>query len=150
MSITRPLSDSFWLSGSFATPLLLTYCHTSSSGFRSGAGGEVEVVHRLLQQGVGLGFELAVLADEFGGHGAVGGDRLVLGEAPLLDGPAVLHPAADGLRVLAAAVAARKLFVVHRRNFDMEVDAVEQGAGNALAVLGDLAGGTATFLFRVA
>jgi len=114
-----------------------------------GAGGEIEVVHRLLQQGVGLGFELAVLADELGGHGAVGGDSGVLGKTLLLDEPAALHPLADGLRILAAAIAARQLFVVHGRDFDVEVDAVEQRAGDPLAVFLDLAGGTAAFPFRV-
>lgn len=101
------------------------------------AGGEVHLLHGVLEVAVALRIELAVLADEPGSHGGIAGDA-GFPEPPGLDVACLHDTQADGLGLLSAGGLGGKFLEVDQRHFDVEVDAVEQGAGDALAVVLDL------------
>lgn len=90
-----------------------------------------------------------MLTNELGRHGAVGGDRSLSIEALLLKAAAVFNPFANGGGIIATVIIAGKLFVVDCRDFDVKIDAIQQGAGNALTVFFDLARRTAALFFRI-
>ena len=101
-----------------------------------GAGAEVEVGHGVIEQAGGFGIDDAVLAQQARSEGAVAGDANAA-VAVLLDGAGGHDPLPDGPGGLLGGGGGH-LPVVHIRDFDMEVDAVEEGAADALAVAGDL------------
>jgi hypothetical protein len=81
-------------------------------------------------------------------HFSVGSDA-VLGKALALNHPGVLHPAAHHLRRLTQPLVG-ELIVIDARHFDVNIDPVEQRAGNAFLVFGDSRVGTGAGLDRVA
>jgi hypothetical protein len=99
-------------------------------------GGEIELLHRMLQVTRGLGIVTAMFFHLAGAHGRVGRLRVGL-EPPALDFPCGFHPLADPAGILAAA-GGGEFAVVHQRHLDVQVDAVEQRPGDPLAVAFDL------------
>lgn len=97
------------------------------------AGTQALLLHGALQHVFALTGELAVGADLAGTHLRVGEDTLG-GKAVELNFPRAQHSFANLRRAL-RSVAGAKLAIVHRRHVDVNVDAIEQRAGN----LGDIA-----------
>lgn len=114
-----------------------------------GAGGEVEGFHGLLKEVGGVFVELAVGADLARGHGGVGEEAGGAFEAFGLDGACGDDAFADFFGFFAAG-GAGEFFVFDEGDFDMEVDAIEEGAGDALAVVFDLARIATAVAFGVA
>ena len=114
-----------------------------------GAGGEVHVVHGVLKVGAAFGVELAMGFHLPGVHGAVDVDAGVFGEALGLDGAGLFDAGADGGGRF-ALFGGGEGFVVDEGDFDMEVDAVEEGTADALAVFLDEGRAAAAFAFGVA
>lgn len=103
-----------------------------------GAGGEVHLAHGMLHVAVAHVVELAVLLHLARAHGGIGAGLASL-EAALLDLAGLHHAGADGLRFLATA-GGGKLAVLDQGDIHVEVDAVEQWAGDAAPVVLDLPG----------
>ena len=108
-----------------------------------GPGAEVEGVHGLLEGAFAALVDAAVFADEAARHVGVGVDAGVIDEALHLDAAGFVDAGLDHFARFATAVAAQ-LLVFDRRDIDMEIDSVEEGAADPLAVFLDLVGGTAT------
>ena len=64
---------------------------------------------------------------------------LVIGKSYLLDVPRSLHSFADGFTGFAETISA-EFFVIYARDFDVNVDAVEDGTGDAFLIFGHHAG----------
>jgi hypothetical protein len=94
------------------------------------ARGEALLLHGALQQALGIGAQFAVGANLARGHLRVGVDFFAgLSEAlPLA--LARGHHAVANLRRALGRRSAAQLLVLHGRNFDMNIDAVEQRAGD--------------------
>ena len=88
----------------------------------------------------GPGGQLGVAVDPFQPHGGVTG---------ALNLPGGLHPGADGRAGLALGLAG-KLVVAHRGHLYLQVDAVQQGAADALLIAGNGAGWAGAGMGRVA
>ncbi len=114
-----------------------------------GAGGEVHVVHGVLEVGAAFGVELTVGFHLSRGHGAVDVGAGAFGEALGLDGAGLLDAGADGGGGF-ALFGGGEGFVVDEGDFDMEIDAVEERAADALAVFLDEGRATAAFAFGIA
>ena len=126
-----------------------------------GAGAELELGHRRLHERFARLVELAVLAHLGRSHVGVGLVQQApvalrregifgqgLGEAVALDGAGGLDASANGAAGLAEAVG-EELVVIDAGDVDVDVDAVEEGAGDALLVAGDGSRTTSTFFLRV-
>ena len=98
-----------------------------------GAGGEVHVVHGVLEVGAAFGVELTVGFHLSGGHGAFDVGAGAFGEALGLDGAGLLDAGADGGGGF-ALFGGGEGFVVDEGDFDMEVDAVEEGGADVLSI----------------
>lgn len=101
-----------------------------------GAGGEVHLLHGVLEITRAGGIERAMFAHEFGGHGGIGGDAFVFAEALALDLAGCGYPLADG-GGLFAELGGRQFFEIDERHFDVDVDPIQERAGDFLAVLFD-------------
>ena len=106
-----------------------------------GAGGEVEGLHRLFEKLGTLGVDGAVLTHNLGTHIGVGADVGKFGKAGALEIAASHDALAHGGGGLALFIRG-ELLVVDEGDFDVEIDAVEKGAGNLGAVGYDLTGTT--------
>ena len=126
-----------------------------------GAGAELELRHRRLDQRLPRLVELAVLAHLGRSHVGVGLFQQVavalrresilrqgLRQAVALDGVGGLDAGADGAAGFAEAVG-EELVVVDAGDVDVDVDAVEEGAGDALLVASDGSRTTGAFFLRV-
>ena len=106
-----------------------------------GTGGEVEGFHGLFEEVGGVFVELAMGAHLAGGHGGV---RELAGVCVGVFEPLGLHCTGGDdsfayfFRFFATG-GTGEFFVFDEGDFDVEVDAVKQGAGDALAVVFDLA-----------
>ena len=94
-----------------------------------GAGGEAHFFKGVFHQLFALFVQRAAGRQLAGGHVGVAG-RVRAGEAAALDIPGGDHPGADRGAVLGLRLAAHG-FVFHRGHPHMEVDAVQQRAGDA-------------------
>jgi len=114
-----------------------------------GAGAEIQFGHRDANQLLGFVGEFAVLFDLARAHARVAVDFFVGTKARLL----ALARATDAIPDRGGAffgAGAANVAVFHRRNFDMEIDAIEQRSGDSLAVTLDLERTTAAFAFQIA
>ena len=109
-----------------------------------GAGAEVQIGHGKLQEFEDGRFQPAVLLELARVHARVARGLRPLFEPLLLPPSGRHHPVADFPGVLARAVA-RDLAKVHRRHFDVQIDPVEQGTGNAAQITLDFARRAARF-----
>jgi hypothetical protein len=113
-----------------------------------GARGEVQLLHGGLEEPLAGGVGLAEVAHFGGAHLSVAG-RFGSSETLELALSRCLHACADGDRGFGVAFIGQ-LLVVDAGNFDVDVDAVQQRAADALLVTHDGGGGTAAFSDRVA
>ena len=113
-----------------------------------GAGGEIHLLHGMFKVASAFGIQLAALADLLGTHGGVGGDAFGFKTANL-DLPRLRDPLANNSGGFAGGAFGGQLAEVNQRDFDMDVDAVKQGAGDLLAVVFDLSDGAAALPFTV-
>ena len=126
-----------------------------------GAGAELKLRHRRLDQCLARLVQLAVLPHLGWSHVGVGlvqqaavtlRRERVFGQGPgravALDGAGGLDAGAEGAAGFAEAVG-EELVVVHARDVDVDVNAVEEGAGDALLVAGDGPRTTSAFFLRV-
>ena len=114
-----------------------------------GAGAEIELVHGGAQEFQGIVVELAVDFERLAGHPGVAGDGGGSVKALLLDGAGGEDAFANGGGGL-GGVLGGEFLEMDGGDFHMDVDAVEQRAGDALAVALDLHGGAAALAFEVA
>ena len=114
-----------------------------------GTGAGVHLGHVMLHVGGAFGIELAVLFDQARGHGAVGVGAFEPLKALGLHEAGLLDPGADDGGGL-AGFAAGEGFVIHQGDIDMEVDAVEERAADAVAILLHHGRGAATGAFEIA
>ena len=105
------------------------------------SGRQMQLLHSCLQQFLGGGFDVAEVADFGGSHFGVAG-QFGAGEAPELAFAGCLDAGTDGGGVLDLAFVG-EFFVVDAGDFDVDVDAVEEGAADAFLVAGDGGGGAA-------
>ena len=126
-----------------------------------GAGAELELRHRRLDQRLPRLVELAVLPHLGRSHVGVGLFQQVavalrresilrqgLRQAVALDGVGGLDAGADGAAGFAEAVG-QELVVVDAGDVNVDVNAVEEGAGDALLVAGNSSRTTGTFCLIV-
>ena len=104
-----------------------------------GAGGEMELLHRLLEEIAELGVDGTVLADLSLGHAGIGGG-FGASESRVLAGTRGLRPIAVRSRSLAGFLGTQ-LGEREFRGLDVEVGAVDEWAADAGAVALDLRGG---------
>lgn len=112
------------------------------------AGGEGELLHRLLEQVAQFRLERAELFQLSGGHSRIGGDTGAL-EALALALPGEFHAGPNGRGIFPRLIVAQ-FGDRERGGLDVQIDAVEQWTADAGAVALDLGGGTAAFVLRVA
>ena len=112
-------------------------------------GGEVHVVHGIFEQVAAVVVEVGVGFHDAGRHGGVAPDVGFFGESRGLHGAGGLDAGADGVGRF-AGVGAVEVAEVDGRDFDVDVDAVEERAGESLAVGPQLVRGAAALAFRVA
>jgi len=93
------------------------------------------LAHRCADQVVTSFVQLAEFSHFSHTHIGVAGD-VCPGEAFALALAGGLHPGADDRRWFAHSVAGQ-LVIIHTRDFNMDVDPVEQGAGDAFLVFGN-------------
>ena len=113
-----------------------------------GTGAEVEILHGMaehFERGVVEGAEFFDLAVR---HAGIGGGFSLTGEAVFLDAARLKNAIENLCRGLGRA-AAGELLEGHGRRFDMDVDAVEEWAGDAVAVTLDLDAGAAALALRI-
>src|SRR6476619_2157564 len=94
----------------------------------------MEFFHSMAQKFLAFGVELAMGLQKAVGHFGIGVTFWLSGEAFVLEFARAEHALADRLRRLGALVAA-ELLVFDGRSFDMNIDAVEQRSGDAIAVI---------------
>jgi len=114
-----------------------------------GAGGKAEALDGSFEEFFAFGGNGAIFADQFGWHLRVRIDFLFGGVALGLDFSRAQNPFAHGRRTFHLYVATQ-FFVLHRRNFDVNIDAVEQRAGNFRNVALNLNRGAMTFAGGIA
>ena len=114
------------------------------------AGAEVQLGHGHLHHAFGGFVEGAMALEELGGHAGVAADLGILGEALALDVARFFHALADGGGGLAGSSFAGDVPIRHGGDFDVDVDAVEERAGDAVAVTLDIGGAATALAFRVA
>jgi hypothetical protein len=110
---------------------------------------EVQFVHGHLEHAFGGGVEGAEALELLGGHSGVAADFGGFGKAGSLDFADALDALADLGGGFASGVAGEVL-VFHGGDFDVDIDAVEERAGDAVAVALDVGGAAAAFAFRIA
>ena len=110
-----------------------------------GPGGEVHLVHGVFEQVAAVVVEGGVGFHDAGRHGGVAADVRFAGKAGGLHGAGGLDGGADGFGRF-ALVGAIEVAEVDGRDFD----AVEERAGEALAVRAELVRGAAALAFGVA
>ena len=71
-----------------------------------------------------------------------------IGKSVVLNVSRGLYALANGLAGFTEAIST-EFFVIHTRDFDVDVDAVEQGAGDAFLVFGDDSRGAGAGFLRV-
>ena len=108
-----------------------------------GAGGEVELLRSSFEQFFTRGIYFAEIAHFGGSHFGVAG-QFGAGEALELAFAGGLDAATDGGGVLDLAFVG-EFFVIDAGDFDVDVDAVKEGAADAFLVAGDGGGATAFF-----
>ena len=111
-------------------------------------GRQMQLLHCGLQQLLGGRFDVAEVADLGGAHFGVTG-QFGAGEALELALASGLNAGTDGGGVLNLALVGEFL-VIDTGDFDVDVDAVEQGAADAFLVAGDGGGGTTALFDGVA
>ena len=99
---------------------------------RVAAGGEAEALGDEFEEAVPGFVRLAMFTNEARRHLGVAVDAAVA-EALFLDGAAGFDAAGDDLRGFGVG-AIDEIAILHRRDFDLDVDAVEQGAGDLGAI----------------
>jgi hypothetical protein len=114
-----------------------------------GAGREVHLVHGVFQEFArgfvegGMGFHDA------GRHGGVAADVWFAGETGRLHGAGGFDAGADGLGRF-PGVGAVEVAELDGRDFDVDVDAVEERTGEALSIRSELVRGAPALTFGVA
>ena len=112
-----------------------------------GAGAQAQFVDRGFEQSFRVIIHGAITLDVSRAHLGVGVDVSFL-EPLQLNRPRVIDPLADELRRF-AGVAAGEILIADRRHFDLNVDAVEERAGDTGAIALDLQRRADAFLLRV-
>jgi len=114
-----------------------------------GTSGKVHLLHGVFKIAFALGVELAALADLLRAHGGIGGE---LGgfKTRYLDLPRGGDSFADHGGGLAGDGVGGELAEIDERHLNVDVDPIQQRAGDALAVVLDLADGAAALAFRIA
>ena len=117
---------------------------------------EIELAHCCPHQALTFGLQLTKLPDLADAHVCITCDircfdiRVTNARVSLcLNISCGLNPLANRLAGFTQPVAA-ELFVIHTRDFDVNIDAVEQETGDSLLVIGNNSGGTGAGLLRVA
>ena len=113
-----------------------------------GTGGEAEALDGCFQDFFAVGGDGAVFADQLGRHLGIGVSTFFAAVALDLDFASADHAAAHAGGTFGFHVAAQ-FFVLHGGDFDVDVDAVEQRAGNFGDVALDLHGRAVAFALGV-
>jgi hypothetical protein len=112
-----------------------------------GAGAQAQFVDRGFQQSLRVIIYGTITFDISGSHLGIGVDAPFL-KTLQLNHARVIDALANGLREF-AGVAAGEVLVTYRRHFDLNVDTIEEGAGDTGAVALDLQRRADAFLLRV-
>jgi len=115
---------------------------------RVSPGAQAELGHRLLQEAIPLLIDLTVTLEVPRGHLGIAKDPFPL-KPLMLDRPCPLDPLPDRTGRF-PLLPLRQITVPDCRNLDVDVDPVEQGAGDAGAVPLDLRDGAGTFMQGIA
>ncbi len=115
-----------------------------------GSGAEVQLGHGHLHHAFGGFIEGAMALEELGGHAGVATDFGIFGEAVTLDDARFFHALADGGGAFAGDSLAGDVPIRHGGDFDVDVDAVEERAGDAVAVALDIVGAAPALALRIA
>ena len=107
-----------------------------------GPGREAELVDGLFQKSLGAIPDLTIFFQKAGGHLGVAVDALA-GKALALVLPGLVHSSLDDLRVLAGGFAGQ-VPVTNGRDFNVDIDAVHERAGDPGTVAEDLGQRTGT------
>ena len=113
-----------------------------------GAGREVELLHGLFKEHGAFFRDDAVLAHDLGAHVGVGAGHGKAEKSGFLKIATVHDALANGGGRFGFLVGC-ELFIVNEGDFDVEVDAVEEGAGNLGAIGFNLARAAAALTDRV-
>jgi hypothetical protein len=125
-------------------------CYFSVSGeVGEGAGGEVHLVHGIFEQVAAGIVEGGVGFHDAGRHGGVAADVRFFGEPVRLHGAGGLDAEADGFGRF-AGVGAVEVAELDGRDFDVDVDAVEERAGESLSIRAELVRGAPALAFGIA
>src|SRR5450432_2723168 len=108
---------------------------------------EMELLHRRLEKLLSGGIHFTKGMYFGRSHLGITGQFRV-GETLQLTVSGRLHACANGCRILYLTLISQ-FFVIDAWNFNMDVDAVEQGATDAFLVACDGCSGTTTFAYRV-
>ena len=113
-----------------------------------GTGAEVEILHGMAEHFEGGVVEGAEFFDLAVRHPGIGGGFSLTGEPVFLDTTRLKNAIEDFCGRLGRA-ATRELLECHGRRFDMDVDAVEERAGDAVAITLDLNAGATALALRI-
>ncbi len=114
-----------------------------------GSGAEIELVHRFVERFAAFRIEATDLAHQFRRHGTVAGDSgdgLKTFELNLAAADDALANRVGGF----ARFFVGQLLVIDHGNFYVEVDPVQERAGDALAIVFDIGGGAGAFALGIA